>query len=265
MNELHKPRPYWHVDLKWVCGLLALLGLGASLLLFNLSALTERATAIKLSGTIVASLFSRDGLDDEKGLAEFRQKAAAAPGDVVTPMEQYPQLQISKHEALTLSARELRIAIFSQLTTPIYDKGLKGAAAEMTPDLAAQEKFVRDAALLGVFTKKAHATVQRAFYIVAVVTVILLAGAIYFSAGIGRLVTPGILLLAASVLGSLTGLMLRYPPKDGDAPQTALPPNITEAIGNSLIQSFGTLSVLGGAMLLGAVILKIIAQVKKKA
>lgn len=259
---MHAPsaRPYWHVDAKWVCGLLALGALGVALLFFNLSTLTERERAIKLSGTIVAGLFSREGLDDEQGLVEFRQKVQAMPGDTVAPLEQYPWLVVSKHDALTLNARELRVKIFSQLTAPIYDKGLKGAAAEMTPDPVAQEKFVRDATLLGFFTKTTHETLRGILMISSIAAVMFVSATIFFSARLGRVVTPGILLVIAGFFGVFLGVMVRYPPRDGDAPFAALPSSVTIEIGNSLLQSYGAASLLGGGLLLVAGVLKIVSK-----
>lgn len=255
-------RPYWHVDLKWVFGLLALFTLGSSLLLFNLSALTERDRAIEVSATVVASLFSKEGLDDASGLQEFRQMAAAAPGDNFAPIEQYPNIQISKNDALTLSPRDLRIAIFSQLTAPIYDKGLEGAAAEITQDPAEQEKFASEATLLGVFTKSAHEILQRIFYVSAGLALISIAAATYFSAGLGRLVTPSVLLLATSPVGAVAGLMLLNPPQDGDSPFAALPSTIAREIGSGLTQSYTYAALLGVLLLTAALALKIIKRMR---
>lgn len=249
--------------MKWFFGLLALLALGISLLFFNLSTLTERDRAIELSATIVAGLFSKEGLDDTSGLEEFRKKAAAALGDTLAPIEQFPSVQISKNDALTLSPRDLRIAIFSQLTTPIYDKGLKGAAAEITQDPTEQDKFTREATLLGVFTKSAHDVLQRIFYVSAFVALMCIAAAIYFSAGLGRLVTPSLLLLAASPLGAIAGLLLSHPPQDGDSPFAALPPTVAQEIANGLNHSYTYAALFGILLLVIALALRIFRGIRK--
>jgi hypothetical protein len=256
-----KSRPYWHVDLKWVFGLLALFTLAASLLLFNLTALTERDRATTLTATVVAGLFSKDGLDDTKGLEEFRQKAAATPGDRVVPIEQFSWLSISKHDALTLGAKELRIAIFRQLTDPIYDKGLRGAAEGMTKDPVEQDKFVQQASLLGIFTKTTHDMLQSGFYGATIFAVLFMAAAVYFSSGWGRLVSPGVLLLAVSPIGAIAGLLLLHPPTDGDAPLAALPPSVTTEIGNSLSQTYLLAVIAGVTLLVAALIGKLIQKV----
>lgn len=238
------------------------MALSIALLFFNLSTLTERDRAIKLSATIVASLFSKEGLDDASGLEEFRQKAAASPNNTFAPIEQFPSLQISKQDALTLSPRDLRIAIFSQITTPIYDKGLRGAAAGITQDKAEQEKFASQAALLGVFTKTTHERVRQIFYIGAALTIAFLVAAVYFSAGLGRLVTPGLLLLATSPLGTIASLLLLHPPKDGDSPFAALPPQVAQEIGASLGRSYTVSSLVGAFLLLLALVLTLVRKMR---
>lgn len=258
--KTERARPYWHVDLKWVFGLLTLVTLGSSLLLFNLAALTERDRATTLSATIVAGLFSKDGLDDAKGIDEFRLKAAATPGDKVTPIEQFPWLSISKHDAMTLGPKDLRIAIFRQLTEPIYDKGLKGAAADMTKDPAEQQKFAQQASLLGVFTKSTHEALKIGLLWSTVLTIIFMSTMILFSAGWGRLVSPGILLLAVSPLGAIAGLLLLHPPTDGDGPLTALPPSVATEIGNGLSHSYLVAIVVGIILLSMALVGKIIQK-----
>ena len=207
-----RTRPYWHVDLKWIFGILLFFALGATLLLYNLSSLTERNKAINISATIVASLFSRNGLDDPSGLDAFRQKIAANPSNQVSPIEEFPWLQVSKHDALTLSPKDLKIDIFSQLTGPIYDKGVKGAATTLTPDPTQQAKFINDVALLGLFTKETHDILQRTFIVTLIVSLICAVAVIYFSAGWGKLVSIGLRCIAVSPVGACASILLLHPP-----------------------------------------------------
>lgn len=254
-------RPYWHVDLKWVFGILLFFALGASMLFYNLAALTERERATTISATVIASFFSKNGLDDEKDIIEFKQVAAAMPGDTVTPIPQYPWIQISKADLETKSPRELRIAIFRNLTDPIYDKGLVGASKQISADPAAQQQFQKDATLLGVFTKTTHDALQSGFMWAAIATGVLLVLVMYFSHGWGRLVSPGIVLLFVSPLGTFLGLMLLHPPTDGDSPFAALPPSVAQEIGTSLNGSYFNATLIGVALLVIASIGKIVQTI----
>src|SRR5262249_44550856 len=154
-----------------------------SLLLYNLANLTERDHAVNISATIVASLLSPEGLDDASGLQEFRAQVAATPGTTVAPIKQFPTIRISKHDALTLGPRDLKIALFSQITGPIYDLGLENAAKQFTPKPADQEKFVNQAQALSILTKSTHETLQHVFQMTAIASVFLMALLVFFSAG----------------------------------------------------------------------------------
>src|SRR5690242_6160959 len=84
-------RPYWHIDAKWVFGILLCMSLGACLLVYNISTLTSKDQAVPLSAGIVASLFSKNGINDPNGLDELKQQAAALPDNaILTPLSQFP-------------------------------------------------------------------------------------------------------------------------------------------------------------------------------
>jgi hypothetical protein len=263
-KSVKKPRPYWHVDMKWIGGIGFFFALSATLLLYNLSALTERDRAVNISATVVAGLFSRQGLDDESGLAELRAKAALLPGDTVAPIPQFPFVTITKQELQTMSARDLRVKIFSQITGPIYDKGLSGAAASFTPNPDEQKKFEKDATLLGVFTKTTHEVLQGAFVIALIVTFVAAAEMIFFSAGWGRLVSPGLVLLLVSPVGAIISLMLLHPPMNGDAPLAQVPSGVAQQIGDIMARSYLFTAILGVALLVIALIGKITVTILRR-
>ncbi len=263
-KTLSKPRPYWHVDAKWVAGILLFLSLGACLLLYNLSALTERDEAVNISATVVASLFSPKGLNDDNGLREFRQQAAKMPGTTIVPIQQFPSIKISKHDALTLNAADLKIAIFSQITGPIYDLGLDDAAKQFTPKPSDQQNFIQQAQLLGILTKQTHTLLQVLFLGSVAVSVVLAALLVLFSAGWGRLVSPGVVLLAISPIGSLAGLLLLHPPSDGSSPLAALPTKVVQDIGNTLSHSYAYATILGITLLAVAFVGKVVTSLMRQ-
>src|SRR5258708_3643693 len=157
----HEIRPYWHVDVKWLSGVLLFVSLGACLFLYNLSNLTERSSAVNISATVIARLFSENGMDYSGDLAGFRKQAASSPSNIIKPLEQFPTVQLSKYDVLRLSPRDLRIAIFSQITGPIYDKGVKAAAVSLTRDPAQQQQFIQQASVLGIVTESTHELLQK--------------------------------------------------------------------------------------------------------
>lgn len=259
-----KQRPYWHVDMKWVCGIGAFFALSAALVLVNLAILTERERAVELSATVIAGLFSRNGIEDAEGVEEFRRLAAAAPGDEVAPIPQYPWLKVSKDDAANLSPRELKVKIFRQLTEPIYDNGLSETARRVSDNPDEQQKFQKDAALLGLLTRSTHETLRQFALIAGLAATLFLVGAVLFSAGWGRLVTPGIIALLVGPFGALAGLLLARPPRDGDGPLASLTPELSHQLGTALLNSYGAVCIAGGVLLLGAVIGKIVLMLVRQ-
>jgi hypothetical protein len=263
-QKTQHPRPYWHLDAKWIAGILLFFSLGACLLLYNLSALTERRQAVTLSAAVVANLFSPKGLDDTNGLNEFRQQVAKMPGTTVSPIPQFSSIKLSKHDALTLSPADLKIAIFSQITGPIYDIGLEAAAKQFTPNPAEQQQFVKQAAPLGILTTSTHTLIQSLFVASLCTSVILAAFLIFFSAKWGRLVSPGIVLLAISPIGTLASLLLLHPPAGAGLFGASVPTSVTQSVGGTLGHSYPYATALGVALLVAAFIGKIITSVTRQ-
>ena len=258
------PRPYWHVDLKWICGIAGFFAFGAALLLLTLTALTERERALSITTSFVASSFSREGLDDEAGVAEFRQAAALLPGDTIAPIAQFPWLTLSKQDIATLSPRELRLKIFRQITEPIYDKGLSAASQQFAANPEDQQTFQRQAAALGVLTKSTHDALRQASIVALIAAVVFLIGMILFSHGWGRLVSPAVIALLVSPLGFLFGLLLRYPPTNGDSPFSQLPGGIGPEIGGGMIGTYGTVLWAGIGLLVVAGVGKLVMSLRAR-
>ncbi len=259
-----KMRPYWHVDLKWICGLLLLVSLVATLGLYNLSRLTERERAIELSATLIALAFSPGGLDGEEGVAEYRAKATTQPNEQIE-VPNLPGITISKQDVLTLSPRALRLKIFSQISAPIYDKGVEGAVKERTTDPAQQGQFEKNAFALQLFTAQTHQLFNRYFRVALGVSLVLLAGLVYFSRRWGRLVSPGLVLLWVSWPGALIGLFILYPPPNSDGgPLGFLPAEIATPLGRPLQQSYGLASLAGASLLVIAALGKLLTRLRAR-
>jgi hypothetical protein len=258
----HK-RPYWHVDAKWVCAILALFALGLALMFYTLSTITKRDFAVKASATVIANLFSREGLDSTEGLNELRKKAQNTPGNTVTPIEQFPEITISKQDIQNLEPRELRIKLFSQLTGTVYDKGLEGAADEFTNNPEDREEFINQASTLSVFTYSTHQAMKQMFWVTLFISLFLLAGVIYFSAGWGRLVSPGLLLLLVGIPGSIIGLLIANASGNEGGPLADLP-EIRQNLSDSFNQSYLRSATIGAFLLLAAFIGKLIQTFKHK-
>lgn len=263
--EEAKPRPYWHVDAKWITGILLILLLATTLLLFVLSKITNRENAVELGSLALATAFSREeGLDGTASIEEFKKEAANQVGDQLHPLPDIQAVVISRQDLETLSPREIRLKIFRQIVEPLYDKGVEGAAQQFTNDPAAQEKLANDASLLRVFTKSFHDRISSLLLLSVFITLVLLAGFIYFSFGWGRLGNPGALLFIVGLPGALVGLLMANPPTDGDGgPFKYIPAELGERIGSHLQLTYGSVAVVGFVLMLIALVGSVVSRKRK--
>jgi hypothetical protein len=229
MNPEHppQPRPYWHVDAKWITGLLLTFVLSLTLLVYGLVQITAEKPAVDTVSLVLALLYSPQGLDDETEIAEFHQQLQASPDSSIQPI---PGLKITVREQdiATLTPREARLYFFRQLAEPLYQQGAQGLRA-LADDPQIREGLALGIGPLGIFTSEAHQQLQRVLVILGVIALALLVPLIVFSYRFGRLGSPGCALSVASLPGALLLTLL----SSGWQPVTT-PPNAESGTGDML-------------------------------
>jgi hypothetical protein len=251
MNN-HNVRPYWHVDLKWICGILFAVGLGVSLLLFLAATLTSKRIAVPIATEVAASMVSRNGLDDTTDIDEFKKKAAAQPGEAV---ETLPGIFVTKADLATLSPRELRLKIFAQVVTPYYELGAKGVAAKQTNDPQEQANIEQQVGVMGLLNQQTHDGLQRSFWISLGALVLPLIGLIRFSAGWGRLVSPGIIMAVMTFPGAVGAVIFEIakrsskPAGGGGSPIPNVSPESLQMIAAAVLPMYVTVFIMGATLL----------------
>ncbi len=254
-NRPNHPRPYWHVDAKWVCGIIFALGLWVALVLHSLAAATTEQVAVPAATQVIAQLFSPQGLDDPGDIGKLKEEAARQPEGIVHPL---PGTTITRADLDSLSPRELRLKIFGQLVKPYYQLGVKGVAAQQTNDPKERESIEKQAGLLALINRQTHDWLQSAFLISLAALVLPLAGLVYFSYRFGRLASPGFILtlvpLPAMVVGSALLAAGAGPPtmpgQSGGA--AALPPEALKLILQAVLPALWSVVAAGVALLLAA-------------
>lgn len=263
-----KPRPYWYVDAKWMLSLVLCVVLGAWLMLMVAHRATSREIGVDLMTRMVTLGIVQNSEVDQKAVDELRRKIAESPTKSIQPIPGFP-VKITEKD-LELPPQELVDRVFRQVTEPLYDKGARKFAQEQTSDKAQQDKFVKDASLVGVISKDGHERIGKWVLIVGVIVVVLMAGVVWFSHGFGRLVTPGIVLLLVSLPGLIvfSGLhaAVSKPSADGSdadvtaqlfaAGKDALLPLITASR-----QLYITAALIGLGLLIGALLGKLIRSI----
>ncbi|MCC7355871.1 MAG: hypothetical protein IT330_19195 [Anaerolineae bacterium] len=217
-ESLPKQRPYWHVDAKWITGLLLVVMLSLTFLVYNLIQITAEEPAVRTTSMALALVFSRNGLDDPTEIEEFRQRLRASPDGAVAPI---PGLAITVREAdiANLSPREARLHLFRRLATPLYRDGPQGLA-DLAEDPETKQVLSAGVGPLSLFSLQTHQALRRVFGVLVAISLGLVLLLVFFSYRFGRLGSPGCVFFAASLPGAvfLTFLSLASGSQDIPAP-----------------------------------------------
>ena len=201
-NGISKARPYWHVDAKWITGILLLFLLNITFLLFVLARVTAADRGIDLLTIMLAGSFSRDGLDQEVDLEIMHQKIAELPDGTWQPI---PSLNIlvREEDIAGLTPREMRLWFFRQLAEPIYYEGQEGLENLATdPEMA--KNMQGGIGPFGFISAATHSKLQKTFYGFGSISLALMGLLVFFSYRFGRLGSPGCVLF----LGAIPGLIV---------------------------------------------------------
>lgn len=257
-----KPRPYWHVDAKWICGLLLVFFLTGSLFTASLAYLTNEENGPRLAALVIGSVFIRG---DERQLKADARAELAKQGGVLHPIPSMPSVTITEKD-LNLSATDIKLKVFMPLTEIVYQNGVEGAATKLAKTPEEKQKFINDAYMLKFFTLSTNRALNKFSTITILVSAFLLLGVIYFSTRWGRLANPGLLLLMISLPGSLLGLIASHPSKNAANGSALgfLPSDIGQQIGNAFSHSYVKVTVVGLVLLLAAAIGRLVTAMTKK-
>lgn len=161
-------------------------------LVFNLYLLTNRENGIPASANLLTALYSPNA-NIAESLSTVRQMIKNSPDKSFSPFPD-KSIKITEEDLNKYSADEIKDKLFTRLAASVYDSD------ESTPEKVG---------LLIAFTKTGHLYVQKILFILLPIALILLALTIYFSAGFGRLVTPGVISLLAGAPAALLLMLLQ--------------------------------------------------------
>lgn len=258
---LPKPRPYWHVDAKWVCGILLLVLMACSLFLYSVYRLNDEQNGPTVTALLIGSLLIRGDVQQSKADA---RKEIAKQGGAIRPFPTFPSVVITEKD-LELPPADIKLKIFKPLADSIYNEGIEGTAARFAKTPEEKQKFINDAFLFRLFTKDTHESLRSLLTVLMLVAGLLFLAVMYFSAGWGRLANPGLLLVAASLPGSFLALALLHQPENtSEGSAGFLPPDVGQQIGDALSQSYRPALLLGLVLLMTAGLGKIFTHIQKK-
>jgi hypothetical protein len=189
-----------------MASLLLVGALTATLPVAALHRLTTEKTAVTLATHIIAQAFSRQGLDDP---ADIERARAMLRGGKSQTLSLVPGLTTAAtyEDTINLTPREFRYKIIRQITEPLYHQGVDGLAAQYATSPEQRRKFITDAALLRPFTAPAHRFIGTILLVAGSLVALFLLLVILFSHRVGKLVTPGLILLLTGLPGVLFWLI----------------------------------------------------------
>ena len=268
--EEKKPRSYWHVDAKWIFGIIFAISLAVSLFSYNLVAITEEKPAVDALTLVLASMYSQNGLNDKTEIDQMRAKIEANPNGVFQPIPNV-DITIKLSDLDGLSPQQIRLNFFRKLAQPIYT----GNTDSLTTNPEQRKAFLNDTKLIRTFVSaETHQTLQTVFLVFAILSVICLIPFVFFSYRFGRLVSPGLVLVFDSFLGVVIFAFATtiHPPTvtPGSADSgplgavgpmiSPLIPEIAQIFLKTYLIAFG----IGVVLLVSALICKIIYRIKTK-
>jgi hypothetical protein len=245
----NQTRPYWHVDLKWIFGILTTFFLSLFLLLYTLATLTSEKTAIPLATIIVAGQFSKNGLDDATDIEIVKKKFLNSRENVFYPLENQ-NVSITRSELETLSPRELRLKIFRQVVEPFYYEQI-------------DEKTKKQAGILAFLNQTTHRIIDQIVVISFIPLLVCLFGLIFFSYRYGRLVSPAVIFLLVSLLPTVL-LTIVANARGGNGPFSFLPNDVTQQIAVKLALPYQIFFFAGIGLLGTVVIIKLTDKLRRE-
>lgn len=197
-------RPSWHVDAKWVVGLVLVVLVAGVLAIAALWRLSSPGHAIDLTATAVAAALSPHGLDDPTDIAALDAELRASGAPSIDPLG-LGLTEITSADLAERSPREIRLMIFRPLVERLYhdDPAIVAADLEMDDD----EAFREQAVMFGVLNRGTNRTLG----IALIIGLAVVGGAgwllVRFSRGAGRIVSPSLVVVVASLPGLLLTLV----------------------------------------------------------
>lgn len=246
-------RPYWHIDAKWIFGLAFSFFLLATTLIYILDKLTSPEVAIPTATYIVASQFSRQGLDDPTEINKIKQTLSSSGQTRFYPFANNKNVFVTREDIQTLSPKEIRLKIFRQIIEPIYYQ--KESADSL-----------KQYGILAKINNSTNQLLHRIFLISLLPLFLSLAGLIYFSWGYGKLISPAVPLLVLGLLPSMFLFLITHanPPNGESGPVSFIPRDILPTLTKPLSFLFNLYVLVGVALLVIAIFARIVKKSTKK-
>jgi hypothetical protein len=205
-------RPSWQIDLKWMLGLAACALIVVSGVLYSLSLVTSRDTAIPLASALVSA-----GISDRVSDAEYAQVQAATVGSPTSNVSLSPvALSFPGSEIAGLDKQAAASVVGGKLASVMYDNG--EAAAKSLIVTPAPESGQEPVKLgpVGAFTASNHTLFTQLFLATVTLALFALGGVAMMARGWGRLGAPAFIVAVGSAPLAVLGVVAKGAAGSGD-------------------------------------------------
>lgn len=209
-QKINKKRPYWHVDAKWISGIIFLVFFITGILFLNISQIISQnnvidTAAVKIESSIkeeTSKFFDSSGkplAQDKKiilaGLNTAQDKAEELKNNAEDSAKEINPLNFGKDLA-RLAVYKLEGLMYSRVSNALNVASEKIEAMDLK-DANLQDKIKSAIEIPKVYSQKQYLRYRNDAIILLTIALLFLLAAIYFSSGFGRLSTPGFLILMA--------------------------------------------------------------------
>jgi hypothetical protein len=234
-----KPRPYWFVDAKWICGILFLLSFTATLWLYNFTQVISKENLVDIIANDTQSLLRQkvESIDIKiQSSNDLKNQISSAKQNIQNLADQaknnqgqfqnIPIERIQPIKGLNFYIEKNQIknyvnqaeeAIYNEIVKLINNSKVEDllGTAETIQKVLPQQVDIINATLTGlkqqiidsitfpkVYSEKTYQKYQNIYTILLTISIILLLGVIFFSYRFGRIFNLGFLMLLSAGPGT---------------------------------------------------------------
>lgn len=176
-----KKRPYWHVDAKWLTGIILVVLLNITFISFLLVQITSPKNGINLLAGILASSFSFEGggMDASGDIEVMREKIAESVDGKWRPIAGM-EIFVQEEDIAGKTPREVRLWFFRQWAEPLYRDGAEGLK-DLISDPEMEQGLDEGIGPLGFINAKTHGKLLVVFLVCGLTSLPFLLLLVYFS------------------------------------------------------------------------------------
>lgn len=265
-----KTRPYWHVDVKWIAGLIFTPVFAVTFLLFNLHQATNETNGIKMSSVVLEAMYAPAVMDSADKVEEIKNIIRESPEKALKPFPGI-DVEITEEDINNYSVEEITERVFFELAKNIYEFD----SAEMKFNAEGKTDALSNLGMMAIFTRSGHQYIGKILTYSLLISLVFLILLVRFSYSSGRLISPGLIFILVGLPAVLLLTLLQKaqgnPPVVLEGEEITLQQRVSlfisivgPEISEFFIKNYIILTVSGFALVLGGIVRGVVKKHKIK-